>query len=275
MNRSQVVDDARVTLDDVRADEESVVMGFTVQDLEDDRRNAGMAVALDLMHAGDPPEALRPHRGRLTTDEAGRYFYLVRARTGGPDPGDGPQTVRAPKAHTAVFRPFRNLEPGTSHRLRLEVSLHRWAVPPSREGAGGAQAEPSPPVGPFVFDFGVPVRRVPVFEVGQEAEAGGITLTLERVVNSPTKPRAIVRFDPPDDGRSWVPRLRNDWLGASEASAPGEQEGSRWWLAMDGPAEGRSSVVVEYLRGVTLGGSPHDVRVICGPWAFEFEAPGR
>ena len=273
MNRSQVVDDARVTLNDVRADEESVVIGFTVQDLEDGRRNAGMAVALDLMLADNSPEALRPHRGRLTTDEAGRYFYLVRARTGSPDPGDGPETVRAPKEHTAVFRPFRNLKPGTSHRLRFEVSLHQWAVPPSREEAEGVRVEPRPPIGPFVFDFEVPVRRAQIVEVGEQAEAGGITLTLERVVNSPNKPRAIVRFDPPDDGRSWVPRLRKDWLAASEAAAPGQREGSRWWLAMDGPAEGRSSVVVEYLRGVTPGGSPHDVRVICGPWTFEFEAP--
>lgn len=272
MSRSRVVDDARITLESVRADEEFVIMGFTVQDLKDDRRNAGMPVALDPMLASGPPEALPPQCGRLT-DEAGSYFDLVRARIESPDPGDGPERVRAPKAHTAVFAPPENLEPGSKPRLRFEVSLHQWAVRPSLEEAEGLRSKPRPPIGPFVFDFEVAVRRVPVLEVGQEAEANGITLTLERVVNSLANPRAIVRFDPPSDGRVWVPRLRRDWLPVSEAAAPGRQEGSRWSLAMGEPAEGRSSVVVEYLRGVTPGGSPDGIRVICGPWTFEFEAP--
>ena len=88
-----------------------------------------------------------------------------------------------------------------------------------------------------------------------------MTLTLERVVNSLAKPRAIVRFDPPSDGRLWTPRLRRDWLGAKAAPAPGQPEGGRW------------SLTVEYLRGVTPGGSPDGIRVICGPWTFEFEVP--
>jgi len=62
-------------------------------------------------------------------------------------------------------------------------------------------------------------------------------------------------------------------LPVNEAAAPGQQEGSRWSLAMDQPAEGRSSVTVEYLRGVTPGGSPDGIRMICGPWTFEFEVP--
>ena len=272
MNRSQVVDDVRINLESVRADEEFVVIGFTVQDLKDDRCIAGMPVALDPMLATGRPEALRPHYGRLT-DAAGRHFELIRASIQSPDPGDSPEVVRAPKAHTAVFASPGTLEPGTNHRFRFEVSLHQWAVRPSSEEAEGVRVEPRPPIGPFVFDFEVPVRRVPVVEVGQEVEARGITLTLERVVNSLAKPHAIVRFDPPDEERLWVPRLRKDWLPVKEAAAPERQEGSRWSLAMDEPAKGRSSLTVEYLRGVTPGGSPDGIRMICGPWTFEFEAP--
>ena len=272
MNQTQTVDGARVTLEDIRADEEFVVINFSVQDLKNDRRNRGRPAELSPPLASGPPEALPPHYGRLT-DEAGRRFDLVRASMQGLGPEDGPEARRTPKANTAVFAPPGNLEPGSNRRLRFEFSLEQLPIPfASWEEAEGGEPQ-KPPIGPFVFDFEVPVRRVPVVEVGQEAEANGITLTLERVVNSTTKPQAIVRFDPPSDGRLWVPRFRKDWLPVNEAAAPGQQEGGRWSLGMDEPAKGRSSLTVEYLRGVTPGGSPDGIRVICGPWTFEFEAP--
>lgn len=278
MNRTQTIDGAKVTIEDVRAEEGFVIIDFGVQDLKDDRRSAaGKPAALLPALASNPPEALPPHCGRLT-DEVGRYFSLVGASMEEMGPADGPEARRAPKANSAVFAPPENLRPGTSRRLRFQFSLEQLPIPSSREGpeeetGGRAPGEPRPPIGPFVFDLEVPVRRVPVVEVGREAEASGIKIVLERVVNSPARPEAIVRFDPPDDGRLWTPCLRRDWLAAKAAPAPGQPEGGRWSLAMGEPAEGRSSLTVEYLRGVTPGGSPDGIRVICGPWTFEFEAP--
>lgn len=197
MNRTQTKDDARVTLADVRADEETVVIDFGVQDLKDRRRDGGKLAALLPVLATGHPEELPPYCGRLT-DEAGAFFSLAEARMEEAGLDEGPEAIRTPKANRAVFSPPRNLEPGSTRRLRFEISLEEIPISSSREEAeAGVRVEPKPPIGPFVFDFEVPVRGVPVVEIGQEAEASGIVMTLERVVNSLVKPQAIVRFDPP------------------------------------------------------------------------------
>jgi hypothetical protein len=53
----------------------------------------------------------------------------------------------------------------------------------------GQKAPPPEPVGePFVFEFEIPVLPAPVVEVNQKDTANGITLTLERVMDSPGRP---------------------------------------------------------------------------------------
>jgi hypothetical protein len=42
-----------------------------------------------------------------------------------------------------------------------------------------------------------------VVEVNQKARAKGVTLRLERVLNSPGRPRAVICYEPPDDKHSW------------------------------------------------------------------------
>ena len=130
MNRTQTIDGARVTIEDVRAGEGFVIIDFGVQDLRDDRRSAtGEPSAL----ADNPPEALPPHYGRLT-DEAGKYFSLVRASMEEAGPANSLEARRAPKANSAVFAPPENLQPGTSRRLRFQFSLEQLPIPSSREG---------------------------------------------------------------------------------------------------------------------------------------------
>ncbi|MDP9474532.1 MAG: hypothetical protein M3R38_02335 [Actinomycetota bacterium] len=160
MNRTQTVDGARIILENVDADEESVGIDFSVQDLKHDRRNAGNPAALEPVLGTGPAEALPPHIGRLT-DEAGRGFDLVGAEMEGFGPGDGPEARRVPKANRAVFALPEGLEPSSNHRLRFEVSLEEIPIPSSWEEAEeeGVRAEPKPPIGPFVFDFGVPARQ--------------------------------------------------------------------------------------------------------------------
>ena len=160
MNRTQTVDDATLTLQGVEADGEFVVIRFSVRDLKDDRRNLGNPAALMPVLGSGPPEALPPHYGRLT-DEAGRRFELVGAEMESFGPGDGPEVRRAPKANKAFFELPESLGPGGNHRLRFEVSLEEVPIPPSWEEAEreGVRAEPKPPIGPFVFDIEVPVRR--------------------------------------------------------------------------------------------------------------------
>ena len=159
MNQTHTADDARITLEGVEANEEFVVIRFSVQDMKDDRRNAGRPAALEPVLGTGPPEALPPHIGRLTDD--GGELDLVGAEMESFGPGDGPELRRAPKANRAVFALPESLAPSGNHRLRFEVSLEEVPIPSSWEEAEeeGVRAEPKPPIGPFVFDIEIPIRQ--------------------------------------------------------------------------------------------------------------------
>ena len=117
---------------------------------------------------------------------------------------------------------------------------------------------------------------VPVVEVGQKATVEGVTLTLERVVNSPGRPQAIVCVEPPDDAHTWTPWLERNGLPVDAATAPLRLEDGCWSLTIGDPVEGRSSVTVSYLDGLpknVQGEGPVRAKQITGPWRFEFEVP--
>ncbi len=160
MNQTHTADDAMITLEGLEADGEFVVIRFSVQDLKDDRRNAGKPAALEPVLGTGPPEALPPHIGRLT-DEGGEELDLVGAEMESFGPGDGPEVRRAPKANKAVFALPESLAASVNHRLRFEVSLEEVPIPSSWEEAEkeGVRAEPKPPIGPFVFDIEIPMRQ--------------------------------------------------------------------------------------------------------------------
>jgi hypothetical protein len=108
----------------------------------------------------------------------------------------GPQRTGA----EAVFDVPEGIEPGRAHRFRLEVPLEE-------EPRVGVKVSEKPKPGPFVFDFEVPVQPAPTIEVDRTVEAEGIEITLERVVDSPVVPQAVLCFEPPDDEHLWEPLL--------------------------------------------------------------------
>ena len=133
-----------------------------------------------------------------------------------------------------------------------------------------------PDAGPFVFDFGIPVRANPVVEVGQEATEGGVTTTLERVVNSPSRPQAILCFEPPNDDYLWRPSTAPTGFQREEPLPVRGLGDGCWSLTLDEPVEGRSSVTVTeilgYPRTERAMQEDEDGKEIRGPWTFEFEA---
>ena len=267
VDQTKTAGGAKVTLDWAYADEKFVVVGLEVQDLDGAQKS-------EEFESGFDPVVLQPsfyddtvgNESELPpyvriTDASGQDFDTVGGGTLGP------------RRAEAVFDAPEGLEPGRGHRFRLEVPL--------QEG-GGISGMPGdkPDAGPFVFDFEIPVRPAPAIELNQRVEAKGITLTLERVVNSFAQPQAVVCFRPPDDEHSWEPWLRYD--GGSEketASAPQKLEGGCWSLPMVDAVEGHSSVTVAGLTGTLK--NPSNARelteapkTIRGPWTFEFEVPG-
>ena len=181
------------------------------------------------------------------TDASGQDFDTVGSGT-----LSGPQRTGA----EAVFDAPEGLEPGREHRFRLEVPLQDS---PALSG--------KPEAGPFVFVFEIAVLPAPTIELNQKVEAQGITLTLERVVDSPLLPQAVVCFEPPDDEHSWMPWLKDDGVYEKVTSVPQKLGDGCWSLTMGAPVEGHSSVTVVQLEGHPKG--PLDPSA----WTFEFEAP--
>jgi hypothetical protein len=258
IDQTQTADGARVTLDWAYADEKFVAVGLHTQDLRDgtqrpegsDSGSNSVVLEPSLWDDTVGNEAELPPHVQIT-DGSGQDFDTVGGGT-----LLGPHRTGA----EAFFDAPEGLQLGRAHRFRLEVPLQDS---PALSG--------KPEAGPFVFVFEVPVLPAPTIEVDQEVEAEGIVLTLERVVNSPVLPQAVVCFEPPDDEHHWMP-----WLKAG--SGPRKLGDGCWSIGMEAPVEGRSSVTVAYLEGMPRGGPPagtttFNPKRIRGPWTFEFEAP--
>jgi hypothetical protein len=263
IGQTQTADGARVTLEWAYADERFVTVGLHTQDLRDgtqkpegsDSESDSVVLEPSLWDDALGNEAKLPPHVQIT-DASGQDFDTV---------GGGTRGNRA----RAFFDAPEGIEPGREHRFRLEVPLHDS---PALSG--------KPEAGPFVFVFEVPVLPAPTIEVDQAVEAKGIVLTLERVVNSPVLPQAVVCFEPPDDEYLWMPWLKG---GSSTARKLGD---GCWSSGMKAPVEGYSSVTVAYLEGMPRGDSVKprgdsstgamqiNPKRIRGPWTFEFEAPG-
>ena len=244
IGQTRTADGAKVTLRWAYADAKSVVVGYTVEDPEGGRR------------VGGHPAELYPSGVRLT-DRSGATFEVVSSGGAISPPG---KIVEGPKANWAVFEVEGRLEPGSEHRFRLEIPLEEWAVT-----TPGQKAPPPEPVGePFVVSFEIPVHPAPLVEVNQEDTANGITLTLERVTDSPGRPEAVICFEPQDDVRGWFP------TGKDLNSEDLNWKGNCVEMLLNDPLEGRSSVTVEQIEL----NPANDGELIRGPWRFDFEVPG-
>jgi hypothetical protein len=278
VDQTKTADGVRLTLDWAYADERFVAVNLDMQGPNGARKSEGSGSNADAVvfepslwddTSGDEAE-LPPHVE--ITDASGQDFDTVGGGT-----GLGLQLTAA----EAVFDVPEGIEPGRGHRFRLEVPLQEAP-------RVGAKVSGKPEPGPFAFVFEVPVLPAPTYEVGQEVEAGGVAMTLERVVDSPVLPQAVVCYEPPDDDHMWLPPLLKEDM-ARDRDRGYAREGSLnanrrltddcWSLTMGDAVEGRTSVTVPKLEG--LPREPTDPeqtsvkpKTIRGPWTFEFEAPG-
>ena len=283
IGQEQAADGAKVTLEYAYADAGFVVVGYSVQDTRENRASEGHPSELSPLQIDDTDrtpveeEAELPPRVDLT-DETGQDFDLIQGSTAysADDPGD----LAQPKPNVAIFAPSERLEPGEKHRFRLKVAIEEQPIfPPGWQGEIEAPRDGWDRVGPFAFDLEVPVRPVPVVEVGQKETAGGVTLTLERVLNSPGKPQAIVCLEPTNDDYEWRPSTAQTGIKTEEPLPVDPLEGGCWSLTIEDPVEGRSSVTVTEILGYPRTEQAKQEyeggKKIEGPWTFEFMAPER
>jgi hypothetical protein len=279
---------ARVTLNSVYAEEHYVIVGYEVEDLQEGRRVGGHPAELQPLIGFEGDEEALQMDGLGTdvvelTDESGTNFRMV---DNSGQMSEGPDNmVKGPLRNMVAFEPEQRLEPGDKHRFRLEVPLIESPV------VQLAQKQPPPEPfegGPFVFDFEVPVRAVQVIDVDQKDTAEGVTLTLDRVINSPGRPQAVVCYEAPDDEHSWLlwgGKGTHEGGWGSSGSMKGVSSTGCQKLQLNGPLEGRSSLEVAAINGMPKCPSDdseaaeachaeiEDGPQIRGPWRFEFEVP--
>lgn len=248
-------DEATVTLEWAYADARTVVVGIEARDLNGVQKINGYPSVLQPVLLGEENEneAGLPPRVDVT-DASGEDFTNVDGMTQYP-------------GAVAVFETPENFEHGREHRFRLEVPLDEAGMP--------RMPGDKPKSGPFVFNFKVPMQPVPEIEVNQTIEAQGITLTLDRVVNSAGRPQAIVCVESYDDKYTLTPWLEREGMPVDAATAPRRLKDGCWSLTMGDPIEGRSSVTVAYVHAFPRSASNpnEDGKKIRGPWTFEFRAP--
>jgi hypothetical protein len=266
IDRTQTADEVKVTLEWAYADERFVAVGLRTERLDGPRETQRSDPVVFMPSLWDDTvgnEAEFPPYVKLT-DASGQDFDTVGGGT-----LLGPQRTGA----DATFDAPEGLESGLEHRFRLEVPLQE-------EPRVGAKVSGKTEPGPFVFDFEIPVRPAPTIEVDRTVEAEGVEITLERVVDSPVLPQAVVCFEPPDNEHRWQPWLEDDDYYEKVTSNPQKLGEGCWSLTMGRAVEGHTTVTVAYLEEMPQGGSwsgaetfrPMSIR---GPWIFEFEAPNQ
>ena len=257
LNQTRTMDGMKVTLRWAYADEKFVAVGLETQRLEGTRGSEDPVLEPALWDDSVGDEARLPPYVKIT-DASGQDFDTVGGGTNGEH---ADVTFDAPKG----------LSPGRGHRFRLEVHLGT--------AAGGRRGE-EPEAGPFFFDFEVPVLPAPTIEVDQAVEARGTTLTLERVVDSPLLPQAVVCFGPPDDEHSWMPFLPYDESYEKGVGSVPQELGNGCWSLQMVASENLSPVTVTNLEGFPNDppsdpgkAGAVDPKTIHGPWRFDFEVP--
>jgi hypothetical protein len=289
---------ARVTLNWVYAEENYVSIGYQVENLKDKRQVAGHPAErqpiLGFGYGKPTPreeEYLKKY-GLGTdivalTDERGTKFRMV-DNYGTISEGPG-NVAKGPLENLVAFRPKEALKPGKDRDFRLQVPLYERAVVPLL----GKELPPKRfPGEPFVFSFDVPVHAVRVVDVNRKATAKGVTLRLDRVIDSPGRPRAVVCYQPPDDEHVWFSYggagtflggwSTSGWAGTG--SMRGIPPAKCQKLMLRAPAEGRTSFEVRMLEGwprcpykdpEAFEACYEEIgyRTIRGPWRFEFRVP--
>jgi hypothetical protein len=133
--------------------------------------------------------------------------------------------------------------------LRLEIDVDQVVGATLGERGTPQPVESGPartPVGPFVFEFTIPLIRGQEIAPEQSASDGETTLTLERLVIAPSMTRALMCFDPP---------LAQAYAPALSLTIDGEavvlESATRVEDAPEGSAEGCYSVqVLQSLYGL-------------------------
>jgi hypothetical protein len=270
---SQTIDGVTVTLERGYADVNRIVLGYTIHSADGRRYDA--------------------YSMRLS--DANGAVFLPTVGMGVTGQSDVMETSLPPGEGDFVFS-FDTTDlqgmPSTLD-LHLEIELKEPVLPPNEPALPSTQEKPpalpaltmaeatavreGALVGPFTFDFGLPLSPGHTVEVQQTVEAAGIALELKRVVVTPSETRALLCIESP--GHEWehwaiVATLGTKAGQAENAWSANPEEG----CALHGflpPLYGREgdwALTVTELIEFADEPSGEQTR-LSGPWVFHFRVP--
>ncbi|MEP6987687.1 MAG: DUF4179 domain-containing protein [Chloroflexota bacterium] len=197
---TKTIGDATVTVDWAYADTQNLMVGYTL------KTTNGMK-ASDLLSSYNSPYLI---------DDSGAMFSYSNIE---PDTGDQsdtmtiivnyyPQAVRPIKGNDNfdILNDYFNPVPD---KINLTFSLTLGDMQPSQDGMPLPKGSLKPanyiePIGPFNFDFTIPVYPPVVVKQAQTIQVKGLSMTLQQVIVTPTKTTAMICFKLPDS-QDWIP----------------------------------------------------------------------
>jgi hypothetical protein len=270
---SQTIDGVTVTLERGYADINRIVLGYTIHAV-DGRRYAAYSMRLS---------------------DANGALLLPTVGMGVTGQSDVMEISLPPEEGGFVFSfDAADLQgvPSTLD-LHLEIALKKLVLPPNELALPSAQenlpalpaltvAEATPVsegtlVGPFTFDFGLPLSPGHTVEVQQTVEAAGVALELKRVVVTSSETRALLCIESP--GHEWehwavVATFATKAGQAENAWSANSEEGCalHGFLPPLNGQEGDWTLTVTELIEFADEPSGEQVR-LPGPWVFHFRIP--
>jgi hypothetical protein len=255
LNETRTVGRITVALERAYADEGNVVIVYSTSGWDNQEGHSGLAMP-------------------TLSDESGATFESVGNSGMVTDPMR--ESIVGKDATIEVLEPSEKLEASGRHEFRLRTQLDPSYGTSDGQGNGATEAAKT-----LTFDFAIPVHELDVIDVGQTVEANEISMTLDRVENSPARSQAILCFDPPQDEKYiWLPLTKrpiindfflNESLHRTEPEEPTGCVGYDLYSSLyDNP--GAHSITVTKIEGRTRAYTKPE-ETISGPWTFEFETP--
>ena len=291
---SQMVDGVTVTLERTYADANRIIVGFTVQDPDDQRRyeprhltlTDAAGTAFDRTFGYGVTGQSDLFEGSLPPGEGAYVFnFDASAVAGTPKELDLrlvielealalPSDVPGPSA-TPTALPMESPQPGVVERI---VGYVR-DLPDEPPRPIVAELQPVPVgavIGPFAFDFSVPFIPGYTVEAQQTAKAAGVAITLEKAVVTPSETQVTLCLVPPDGRREWllIADGGHDLFGAdvSQRTESGEECHRVVCPGALAGCSGRRTLTVTELVGFDPAGQGGQTR-LAGPWKFRFQVP--
>jgi hypothetical protein len=196
---SKTIGDATVTLDWAYADTQNLMVGYT----------------LKTANGVKPDQLLSYFNLPNLSDDTGAMFSYA---SGSPNKGNQANEITdVISYYSQAMRPIKGTDnfdilndyfASPPDKIKLTFTLTLGGFSPSQQGPiPDGSAKPDDyvePIGPFNFDFTVPVYPPVIVKQAQTIEVKGLSMTLKQIIVTPTKTTAQICFKLPDS-QDWIP----------------------------------------------------------------------